>query len=263
MTTDRHLSTIDPVAFTERCRQAQRRGALATVIASTVPDVPVGARLAVHPGGYVESEIAENTTRQRIAQDARGAIATGMSALRRYGVRGEQLEVQVDAVVPAPRMFVFGGGELAALVVEAARKTGWEPFVCSHFTSHADHAALIAGSDRAAAIVLATGDALDSMVIASLLATRVRYVGVAGHRARIEALIGHLRATTSDLRLHAPLHANLDVEPPRVIANALVADALAELTGTLSLRPSQRKLVAAAMPGATSAAPAEPTSVSA
>ena len=245
--TDRPL-TIDPVAFTERCRLAQRRGAFATVVSSTVDGVPVGARVAMHPGGYLESEIDDALVRSRIAQDARGAIATGTSARRRYTPKGGVLEGQIDAVVPPPRLFVFGGGALAALIVEAARKTGWEPYACSHYTPQLEHATLISGSDRAAAVVLASGDALDGLLIEALLATRVRYIGVAGHRERIEALVTHLRATTQDSRLHAPLHADLSVESPRVIANALVADALAELTGTLSLRPSQRKLVAAAMP---------------
>src|SRR5689334_20588257 len=100
---------IDPASFIARCRAAQRRGALATVIASAVPNIPVGAKLAVHPGGYVESDLDDAAgLASRIAGDARAVIATGRSTSRHYGYggRGGSIEVQIDAVVPPPRLIV-------------------------------------------------------------------------------------------------------------------------------------------------------------
>src|SRR6185436_268365 len=97
---------IDPSTFIARCRAGQRRGALATVIASGVAGIPVGAKLAVHPGGYVESDLDDAGLAARIAGDARGVIATGRSTSRHYGGRGGSIEVQIDAVVPPPRLIV-------------------------------------------------------------------------------------------------------------------------------------------------------------
>jgi xanthine/CO dehydrogenase XdhC/CoxF family maturation factor len=239
------VARIDPFStsdFISRCRAAQRRGALATVIASDAPGAPVGARLAVHPGGYVETDLGDGALAIRIAGDARAVIASGRSGTRTYRRgRGGSIEVQIDAVVPPPRLFVFGNGELAEKVVAAGVAGGWEIAAAGGATI-GDLAAVIDGSDRAAAIVVAYGDAHDRLILDQLLATRIRYIGVAGGRDRVEPLIAYACAGGPDSRVHAPIHAELAIESPRAIASALVAEAHAVLSGEVPLRPTLRRL---------------------
>lgn len=239
---------IDPSTFIARCRAGQRRGALVTVIASAAPDVPVGAKLAVHPGGYVESDLDDTALTARIAGDARGVIATGRSTSRCYGGRGGSIEVQIDAVVPPPRLVVFGTGELADRVVAAAEHRGWDVLRGRHGAPINEHAGVIDASDRAAAIVIAHGDALDRTVIDSLLATRVRYVGIAGPRARVEQLVAATAEHGPDGRVHAPARADVALESPRAIAEAMVAEADAVLAGKVPIRPTLRRMALVTMP---------------
>jgi xanthine dehydrogenase accessory factor len=241
-------SPIEPDAFIARCRAAQRRGALATVVASSSPEVPVGAHLAVHPGGYVESDLGDGALALRIAGDARGVIATGRSTARSYGGgRSGAIEVQIDAVVPPPRLFVFGTGELAERVVKVAGMRGWE-IASAGGASIGELASVIDSSDRAAAIVVAYGDAHDRVIVDSLLATRIRYIGVAGQRGRVEPLVAYVSDGGADTRVHAPIHADLAAETPRAIAEALVAEAHAVVSGEVPIRPTLRRLARIAEP---------------
>lgn len=249
---------IDPAVFIARCRAVQRRGALATVIASGRDDVPVGARVAVHPGGYVESSLGHAGLMVRIANDARGVVTTGRSTSRSYAGYGGAIEVQIDAVVPPPRLIVFGAGELAERVHAAAELRGWDVIDARHGAPSSDHLSLIDASDRAAAIVIAHGDALDREVVEALLATRVRYVGIAGPRARVAPLVASLgegRIGGPDGRVHVPVHADLATEPARAVAEALIAEANAVLSGETPVRPTLRRAALGGVPSVVTTRP--------
>jgi hypothetical protein len=119
-----------------------------------------------------------------------------------------------------PQLFVFGGGDLLDAIVDASRARGWDAFPCRPGAAHADWAAAMTESDHAIAIVVAYGDAVDRELLARLVATGVRHIGVACTAKRMTAL---LDGAPADPRIHA-LAVELG-DPPRVIAEALVAAA--------------------------------------
>ena len=202
---------LDVLAFAERCMRAQRRGAVATIYrTSAAMPGAVGARMARCDRVSVDAAFpADADLRAAIAADLAGAIASGASADRTYAARAGRLEVFVEAMVPPPRLFVFGSGPDAAPLVDLARALGWEAIACARSLRpalrdrfvRAD--ALIAGSPgelarqvdaaaRAVAVVMAHDYELDRAHLDALLASRALYIGVLGPRKRTDRMLADL-----------------------------------------------------------------------
>jgi xanthine/CO dehydrogenase XdhC/CoxF family maturation factor len=236
---------IDALEFAARCLRAQQRGAVATVFRSSAPGVAIGTRLALAAGGTLEEETChlEPAIRDRVVADLRAAIESGASANRSYA---GGIEVFIEAVLPPPRLFLFGTGHDAIPVAQLGRSLGWDVVVCTNEQRHAtrdrfpmadevlvgpasDVAARIAGTDRAVAVVMNHDLERDRESLAMLLHTRARYIGVLGPRDRTERLVG---AAASDPRIHAPVGLAMNAETPQELALAIVAEVMSALAPT-------------------------------
>jgi len=185
---------IDALEVAERCLRDQRRGAVATVVRAVPSSAArVGARLALVAGGAVEEEADRLPAEllERVTAALHAAIETGRPAL----VSHDTIDVVVEAVVPPPRLFVFGTGHDAVPLVSFAKTLGWDVIVCACEPRHAtrdrfaladevcvvatpaDAAARIAAADRAVAVVLCHERDRHQATIADLVATPVRYIG--------------------------------------------------------------------------------------
>lgn len=234
---------LDSLEVAHECLALQKRAAIATVFRTSAPGIAVGTRLALRSGGEpFGDDIAIPALRADIVAELRAAIETGESRSRAFG----DTEVFVEAIVPPPCLFVFGSGHDAVPVVQQARAVGWQVIVCAakprfatreRFAGIADEilvggeeaAARIDACDRAAAIVMGHQYELDRANLGLLLATRVRYIGVLGPRARTGRMLGELAVTGDDARVHAPLGLELGAETPQEIALAAVAEIQAVL----------------------------------
>ena len=93
--------------------------------------------------------------------------------------------------------------------------------------------------DRTAAVVMTHNYARDLALLGSLVASRVRYIGVLGPRSRTERLLADLKAGGRDLtprdalRLHAPVGLDIGAETPAEVALAIAA----EVRAAFSARP--------------------------
>jgi xanthine dehydrogenase accessory factor len=225
--------TIDALEVGARCRQLQRRGAVATVLRSELPELRTGARLARIAGCALEQErdAFDPHLRELVAADLR---AGGESGCRRYDTPFGAVDVFVEVILPPPQLFLFGTGHDAVPVTQLARVLGWDVVVCTdserraareRFAS-ADELVLgsldaavarVGAAERAVAIVSNQDLARDRACVAALLATPVRYIAVLGSPALLGEVI--------DPRVRAPRGAGMSEE----IAFALVADAFAAL----------------------------------
>jgi xanthine dehydrogenase accessory factor len=111
---------------------AHRPSAVATVISH--PDVEwVGRRLVV---GEVNADGSLGSTRadDAVADDARGLLAAGRTAVLTYGPdgqrQGEGMEVFVASHAPRPRMIVFGAIDFAAALTRQGTLLGYRVTVC-------------------------------------------------------------------------------------------------------------------------------------
>lgn len=237
---------IDPLEIAETCLRTQRRGAVATVIGGG----KLGARVAVLSGADPTGEIADVALRAAMIDDCRRAIETGESRTNRHG----DVEWYVEAILPPPRLYVFGIGHDAVPIVQLARAIGWDVAVCAHEPRHAtrtrfsqadeilvgsaaDLAARVDECDRAVALVMSHRYELDRDNLGALVGTRVRYIGVPGPRSRTEKMLGELCLGVDDPRIHAPVGLDLGAQTAHEQALAIIAEIQAVLRQASAVSP--------------------------
>jgi xanthine/CO dehydrogenase XdhC/CoxF family maturation factor len=235
---------IDPLDIAERCLRTQRRGAVVTVIGGGT----LGARVAVVAGEEPVRDELEAPLAAAMLDDARSALETGTSGLRRYG----SVEAYVEAILPPPRLFVFGIGHDAVPIVQLAHAVGWDVAVCAHEPRHAtrsrfsaadevligtaaDLAARVDECDRAVALVMSHRHDLDRANLAALVHTRARYIGVQTPKLLAEA------GVAGDARLHAPVGLDLGARTAHEHALAIIAEIQAVLRDAPVMLPSTRQ----------------------
>lgn len=241
---------IDALEFGERCLRAHRRGAVTTVYRSDAAGVRVGARLALAAGGELEAEAdpIEPALRDWIASDMREVIRTGVSINRTYATETGHISVLIEAVLPPPRLFLFGTGHDAVPLAQLARQIGWDVVVCTSDPSCAtrfsgdvmlvprgDLAARIAESDRAIAMIMNHDPARDRDDLSMLLGTHINYIGLLGPRER---MLRELGVHDDDPRIHAPISGERGAHAPHAIAIAIAI--VAELQAVLARTPEAR-----------------------
>jgi xanthine/CO dehydrogenase XdhC/CoxF family maturation factor len=240
------VGTIDPLELAHECVRTQKRASIITVFRGTA-SVPVGKRLVLRAGTESCSEaIGDGELRAEMIADARAAIETGQSRTKTYATAEGPIDAFVEAIVPPPRLFVFGTGHDAVPIVQCARLLGWETFVIAPkprvstrerfvnadevLTAPAGELAdRIDSADRAVAIVMGHHYDLDREHVGMLAGTRARYIGVLGPRARTSRMLAELCLTLDDSRIHAPLGLDIGAETPQEIAMAAIAEIQAAL----------------------------------
>ena len=106
--------------------------AMATVVAHTDPE-RLGRRIVVGESG-TRGSLGSARADDAVADDAKGLLAAGRSAVLTYGPdgqrRGEGMEVFVSSHAPPPRMLVFGAIDFAAAVAQQGVFLGYRVTVC-------------------------------------------------------------------------------------------------------------------------------------
>lgn len=225
-----------PLEALRTCFALRRAGVLGTVVGGG----PDASPLASHPD-------VDPADAARVTELGRPEIVT----------RGEgrgRCELLVEPLLPPTPLVVFGGGPDAAPVVRLAAGLGWDVRVWDARPAFADPArfpearevvccppdearARVAVDARAVALVMTHHYLNDRALLAWLLPSPARYLGVLGPRQRTEDLLRDLRgegaAVAEDRleRLHAPAGLDLGAEGAEAIALALVAEIEAFLAG--------------------------------
>ena len=241
---------VDPMQFAETCIRSQRRGAVATVIRSEAPGIRPGTRVAVMDRDEAQGDRFDTVLRAGMIADARAAIATGESCNRTYRSDLGNVDVFVEAIMPPPRMFVFGTGHDAVPLIALVKTLGWEVCVCTdeprevvrqRFAtvdeiitgSPLEIAARVDECDRAVAIVMSHDNDVDRRNLGMLVSTNCRYIGVLGPRTRTQRMLAELgQGLQGDTRIHAPLGLDLGADTPQEVALAIVAEVQSVLTHT-------------------------------
>jgi xanthine dehydrogenase accessory factor len=238
---------------------AHRPSAVATVISH--PDVAwVGRRLVV---GEANADGSLGSTRadDAVADDARGLLAAGRTAVLTYGPdgqrQGEGMEVFVASHAPRPRMIVFGAIDFAAALTRQGTLLGYRVTVCDArpvFATPARFPAAdevvvdwpdryLAGQQALGAIdartvicVLTHDPKFDVPVLAvALRLPRVGYVGAMGSRQTHFDRLDRLREVglTDDetSRLSSPIGLDLGARTPEETAVSIVAEIIARRWG--------------------------------
>jgi xanthine dehydrogenase accessory factor len=237
--------------FVEPASQ-QRYGALRQVAAAVRAGTPVAVATIIDgPGQIGARRVIWEGARldQAVDDDARGMLAQGVTAVRRYGPDGERrlddLAVFVQSFAPAPRMLVFGAIDFAAAVAKAGKFLGYQVTVCdarpvfatkSRFPDADEvitdwpHRYLSGTStdERTVICVLTHDPKFDVPLLEVALRRPAAYIGAMGSRRTHDDRIARLREvglTDAELaRLRSPIGLDLGARTPEETAIAIAAE---------------------------------------
>jgi xanthine dehydrogenase accessory factor len=237
------------LAVVGRELEAERRVALATVIASDLPEVPLGARVVRTEQALVSQLRADPLTR-RLGGVLREALAE--SAFRTSYLRAGGSMLLLEVVEPPPHLFVFGTGADVVPLARTAALIGWNVTICGkpgqldareRFVNLArlseeplaDNVAALARCARPLAVVMSHDFAQDRAALAQLLEVDVAYVGALGPARRTERMLQEVALERGPIaperlaRVFGPAGLALGAETSAEIALSIVAEAQATL----------------------------------
>lgn len=177
---------------------------------------------------YTPANVRDAAQRPR-AEDVARLFERGTSATAL--VQGDEAITAVVTLWPPTSLLVVGDGTIATALAGAAGLLGWTPVITSNAS-----AAAAALTESDAIVVLSHDRAVDGPALAAALSGRAGYVGALGSRAtqdaRREWLTANGVSTESQHRIHGPAGLDIDAHTPGEIAVSIVAEILANRSGT-------------------------------
>ena len=222
------------------------------VAVATIIEGPgeIGSRRVIWEGERSDGTLgAGDRLDEAVDDDARGMLAQGLTAVRRYGPDGErrrdELAVFVQSFAPAPRMLVFGAIDFAAAVAKAGKFLGYRVTVCdarpvfataSRFPDADEvitdwpHRYLsgISTDERTVICVLTHDPKFDVPLLEVALRRPAAYIGAMGSRRTHDDRLARLREagmTEAEIaRLRSPIGLDLGARTPEETAVAIAAE---------------------------------------
>ncbi|HTJ39291.1 MAG TPA: XdhC family protein [Dactylosporangium sp.] len=232
----------------DQLREGRTPFVLATVVRAERPtSAKAGDRALVLPDGTIEGFVggtcAESTVRLqglrlletgestllRITPDDEGPDdrpgAEGLLTVANPCLSGGTLEIFLEAMIPAPLVFVYGEAPVARSLPDVARAVGWEGF-------RAADAQTPIPLD-ASAVVVASHGRDEAEILTAAVKARIPYIALVASRKRAAAVLAELELSdTEKATIHAP--AGLDIG-----ARTAPEIALSVLAEIISKRPRQ------------------------
>jgi xanthine dehydrogenase accessory factor len=248
--------------FEEICKLKRegRRAALATIVRvrGSIPSAMAakmlvredGSTLGTVGGGRMESDVRKEAMKaMRDEKPKTLAFSMDQGPDDDSGlVCGGSLDVFIEPVIPAPLLYLFGGGHVGLNVYKAAALAGFEVVVTDDRELYANRerfpeAREIHAGDLDAIlselapngdsyIVIATrGHQYDLRVLRWALNTPAQYIGMIGSARKVRTIFQQLEAEgvppESLQRVFAPIGLEIDAATPEEIAISIVAELIA------------------------------------
>jgi xanthine dehydrogenase accessory factor len=260
------VASEGPASLYEVLRDCLRREepvALATVVAST-EEGRVGAKLLARQGVDPLGTLGDPGLDSVAGRDALGAVISGQSSTRHYGLHGEvrreDVTIFIEAFSRPPKMVILGAVDFSAALGALAKVLGYRVVVCDARAVFATEERFPAADEvvvdwpdrylarigrelsaRDAVCVLTHDTKFDVPAIVAALATDVGYIGAMGSRRTKERRDARLReAGVSDddlARVRAPIGLDLGARTPEETAVSICAEIIAAQTGTEVVLP--------------------------
>jgi xanthine dehydrogenase accessory factor len=218
-----------------------------------------GAKMLVYADGRTVGTIGGGCYENDALGKAREAIASGKPLLVRYDLNddfveesglicGGQMEVYIDPIAPAPRLYIIGAGHVGFHLARAAAETGFRIHVVDDREKFANaerfpsaeavivddiadwlHRAELPAS--AYVVVVTRGHTHDFDALRALAARDLRYLGLIGSRAKVARVFDALTAEGMPAeclsRVHAPIGLDIGAITPAEIAISILAELIA------------------------------------
>jgi xanthine dehydrogenase accessory factor len=242
-----------------RWRAERRRFVLATVVdAKGFTPRKSGAHMLIAAGGATVGTVGGGAIEQVVLEEAaRLLVGGGTFKLRRHLTQelgmccGGEMELFLEVLEPAPRLFVFGAGYIAKPLAAIAAGCGFEVTVVDGRPDWAtperfptsslrveEPEGALARLESAAddfAVVVTHDHALDQRLVQGLLRRPLRFVGMIGSVPKQRKFALRLKArgfADADIaRLRTPLGLPIGAASPEEIAVSVMAELIAVRRG--------------------------------
>lgn len=230
------------------------RGAMATVVraSGSTPQQP-GARLILFPDGRTSGTVGGGAIERAVVEALAQCIADGKPHLLAWDLTrdlgmccGGRMEVFVEPVEAAQRLFLFGAGHVAQPTAAMARTLGFEPTVvddredlnteerfpgCRRVLAEPAEALGELGlTDRDWVLIVTHDHRLDEEALDACARGPHRYIGLIGSRRKILRILQRIEARRGlpplD-RVYAPVGLDIGAVTPEEIAVSICAELVA------------------------------------
>jgi xanthine dehydrogenase accessory factor len=250
----------DVLAALTRALERDEVAALVTIVAAhgSTPQ-RVGAKMLVFPDGRTVGTIGGGCYENDAFWKAREALKTRRARMVHYELSddlaeesglicGGQMDVFIEPIEPAPRLYIVGAGHVGYQLGQIAPTVGFRLHVVDDRQKFANRERFSAADEVVVAdlaewareadipassfvVVLTRGHRQDFDVLRALAGREFRYIGLIGSRAKVARLTDALMAdnVSSDWlrQLHAPIGFDIGAVSPEEIAVAILAELIA------------------------------------
>jgi xanthine dehydrogenase accessory factor len=267
------MDIFDEIA---KLKQAGKRGALATIVnvRGSIPSV-MAAKMLVREDGSITGTIGGGCVESDVRKGAMEVMQDGKPRTFNFNldqqpdddnglVCGGSLQVFVEPIVPAPRLYIFGAGHVGVAVYKIATIAGFETVVSDDRDQYANrerfpdalqvHAgemdeilSSLSPADSSYIVIVTRGHRHDLHVLRWALETPARYIGMIGSGRKVLAIYQQLESEgvspESFKRVFAPIGLDIQAATPEEIAVSVVAELIAIRRGCeLELPHSRNRL---------------------
>lgn len=254
------MSGMDVFDELLRLRREGSRCALAIVVGThgSAPGWP-GAKMLVREDGSIAGTVGGGSVEAQVIAAAREVMDNGQPRRLVFNLNAESLdegapvcggemEVFIDPVIPAPVVYVFGGGHVGRSISQAASLAGFSTVIVDDREEFANRsrfpeaAEVFAGAyedifprlgiNESSFIVIVTRAHKDDLRVLRLAAVSpARYVAMIGSRRKVTEILNALQTEgvpqAALERVHAPMGLNIGAVTPEEIAVSVVAEMIA------------------------------------
>jgi xanthine dehydrogenase accessory factor len=214
---------------------------LATVIATQIPEMPLGKKTVVHGEGVLEGEFVRPDLERVLIAEGLNCLETGLSrSIEIY----PETRVFIDILSGQAKLLICGAGHIAVSLARIAREVGFRVTVLddrpeyAHPSRFPDCQVIVQDFRAALAkmlidsstyiVVITRGHEHDTECLLEILPRETAYLGLIGSRRRIRFVMEMLvREGISSSRLKdifAPIGLPLGAESPQEIALSIAAE---------------------------------------
>ena len=254
------------LAALSRALEAGESAALVTIVRAhgSTPQ-RVGAKMLVFADGRTVGTIGGGCYENDAFWKAREALRTRRTEMVHYELSDEiaeesglicggQMDVFIEPIEPAPRLYLIGAGHVGHQLGQVAPMVGFRLHVVDDRAKFANRERFPAADDitvdspaawaaraeipaNSFVVVLTRGHRQDFDVLRALAGREFRYVGLIGSRAKVarltEALVDAGVSTDWLRALHAPVGLDIGAVTPEEIAVAILAELIAVRRGRI------------------------------
>jgi xanthine dehydrogenase accessory factor len=251
---------MDIYAEIVRLRQEGRRAALATIVnvRGSIPAFETakmlvrddGSIVGTIGGGCVEAEVWQ-AAKEVMQSEVPRTLTFNLNQNPRYDtglVCGGTLEIFVEAITPAPQLYLFGAGHVAASLYKAARLVGFDVTVVDDRESYANRERFpdardifaddydrvlpqLAPGDSSFMVIVTRGHRDDMRILRWAVETPCRYIGMIGSERKFITVARELEkdgiAREKLERVYSPVGLDIGALTPEEIAISVVAEMIA------------------------------------